>query len=236
MKKIAYSLLTVIILLATATLPCQAQSVETRQVSGFNKIVSGEALTVHVKIDGTETLKISTRADVMKFIETVVKNGTLTIKFKDNLKNGEGDTDGPIDIYVTAKSLSSIVKESSGSIEVDGTLTGSKVSLIVNGSGNIKSSVKSENLQASIKGSGIIFIDGATDEAKMTIDGPGTMNGRNLKTKGASVVITGAGSAYFAADKTVSAHIEGPGGVIYSGNAILTDSKIVGEGGVRKVN
>jgi len=65
---------------------------------------------VHVKIDGTESLKISSSADVIRVIETVVENGTRKVKFKDLLKNGEGDTNGPIDIYVTAKSLSSIVK------------------------------------------------------------------------------------------------------------------------------
>jgi hypothetical protein len=236
MKRIVYTLLTVIMVFTAATLPASAQSEESRQVSGFSRIISGEALNVHVKIDGTESLKISTRADIIKVIETVVKNGTLTIKFKDNLKNGEGDTDGPIDIYVTAKSLSSIVKEGSGSIAVDGVVTGSDVTFVVNGSGNIQSAVKSGNLHATISGAGTIRLSGTAGEAKMTINGAGNIAGRDLKTKHASVIITGAGTANFAADKTVSAHITGSGGVVYSGNATVTDSKIVGSGGVSKVD
>ena len=234
MKRIAYTLLAVIAVFIAATLPASAQSEESRQVSGFNRIVAGEVLFVHVKIDGTESLKISTRADIIKLIETTVVDGTLTIKFKDNLKNGEGNTDGPLDVFVTAKSLSSIAKEGSGSLDVDGTLTGRDVNIALNGSGNIRAAVKSENLKVTLNLSGYVHLRGAADNAKIIIDGPGKVDGYDLKTKDASVKITGAGSAYFSADKTVSAHIVGAGGVVYSGNAIVTDSKIVGAGTVSK--
>jgi len=50
------------------------------------------------------------------------------------------------------------------------------------------------------------------------------------------VMITGAGSAYFGADKTVSAHIAGSGGVVYSGDATVTESKIDGSGTISKAN
>jgi len=234
MKRLAFTLLAVVIGVTAITLPASAQSEEIRQVSGFNSIVSGEALSVHVKIDGTESLKISARADIIKVIETVVENGTLKIKFKDNLKSGEGDSDGPIDIYVTAKSLSSIVKEGSGYLIVDGTLTGGDVNIVSNGSGIVRASVKSGNLNVNINGASNVRLNGAADKAEVTINGPGTMNGRDLKTKDVSVMITGAGSAYFRADKTVSAHIVGSGGVVYSGDATVTDSKIDGSGSVSK--
>jgi hypothetical protein len=236
MKRIAFSLFAVITIFTEAAPPASAQSVESRQVSGFNSMVSGEALNVHVKIDGTESLKISTRSDVIKFISTVVEDGTLKIKFKDNLKAGEGDSDGPIDVYVTAKSLSSVIKEGSGSVDVDGAVTGNDVNIVLNGSGNIKSSVKSENLKLTISGAGAIRLSGTADKAEVTIAGPGQMNGRDLKTRHASVMITGAGSAYLSADKTVSAHIIGAGSVVYSGNARVTDSKTIGSGGISKVD
>lgn len=236
MKRLAYTVLAVMMLVSAIKLPALAQSEETRQVSDFNSIVSGEVLSVHVKIDGTESLKISARADIIKVIETVVENGTLKIKFKDNLKSGEGDSDGPIDIYVTAKSLSSLVKEGSGYLTVDGPLTGGDVSIISNGSGIVRASVESGNFKVTINGPSNVGLSGAADKAEVTITGPGTMNGRDLKTKDASVMITGAGSAYFGADKTVSAHIAGSGGVVYSGDATVTESKIDGSGTISKAN
>jgi len=235
MKRITHTLLAVMVLF-TAALTASAQSEESRPVSGFNRIASGGPFDVHVKIDGTESLKISAPADIRKLIETVVEDGTLKIKFRDHLHNGEGDTEGPIDIYVTAKSLSSLSNAGSGSIKVDGTVSGSNVSVIVSGSGNIESSVKSGNLHATISGSGSIHLDGSTDEAKVMISGSGEMNSRNLKTNDASVTITGSGNAYFTAEKTVSARIVGSGNVIYSGNATITESKTIGSGGVSKAD
>ncbi len=235
MKRVTYTLLAVMMVITATTLPAAAQSTESRQVSGFTRIECGEVLNVHVKIDGTESLKISSSADVIRVIETVVEHGTLKIKFKDHLKNGEGEANGPLDIYVTAKSLSSVVKEGSGSIDIDGTVTGRDVSIILNGSGNVKASVKSENLKVTLNLSGNIYLSGMADKAKIMINGPGQVDGQDLKTKDASVKITGAGSAYLSAEKTISAKINGPGGVVYSGNATVIDSeKAVGTGGIKK--
>lgn len=235
MKKIAHTLL-VVMLVFTAAFTASAQSEESRPVSGFNRIASGGPFNVHVKINGTESLRISSRADIIKLIETVVEDGTLKIKFRDHLRDGEGDSDGPIDIYVTAKSLSSLANAGSGSIKVDGTVTGSNVSVVLSGSGDIESAVRSENLRATISGSGSIKLNGSADEAKVVISGSGEMNGHDLKTKDATVTITGSGNAYFSADKTVSARIVGSGNVVYSGNATITDSRTVGSGSVSKAD
>ena len=157
MKKITYTLFAVIMFIAATRNSVSAQSVESRQVSGFSGISSEVPYTVHVKIDGTESFKISTRSDesdIIKLIETVVENGTLRIKFKDHLEDGQGNTEGPVDIYVTAKSVSSLVKQGSGFITVDGAITGSNANIVLNGSGKITSSIKSGNLQVAITGPG----------------------------------------------------------------------------------
>jgi len=198
MKRITYTLFAVILFISATNNSALAQSVESRQVSGFNSISSEGPFTVHVKIDGTESLKISTEPDIIKLIETVVENGTLRIKFKDHLENGQGNTEGPIDIYVTAKSLSSLIKQGSGFINVDGAITGSNVNILVNGSGRITSSVKSGNLQVTITGAGSVHLDGTAEKVETTINGPGELNGPDLKTMNASAMIIGAGSAHLA--------------------------------------
>lgn len=229
MKRVSFTLLSIVILFMITTLSVSAQSTETRQVSKFQAVASEGPFTVHIKIDGTEGVKISTEPDVIKLIETVVEDGTLKIKFKDHLENGEGNTSGPIDIYVNAKMLTSLVKTGSGYITVDnGVVTGSKVNIVLTGSGNITASVKSENLKIIITGSGSVHLNGTSDKAETIINGPGLMDSRHLEIKDASVLINGSGNAYFTADNSISARVNGTGNVIYSGNAIVTG------GGVRK--
>jgi hypothetical protein len=110
------------------------------------------------------------------------------------------------------------------------------VNVVLSGSGDIETSVKSGNLHTTISGSGSINLKGTADEARVVISGSGEVKGRELKTNAASVTITGSGSAYFTADKTVSARIVGSGNVVYSGNATITESKTIGSGSVSKEN
>lgn len=233
MKRLTYTIFAVLLVVAVR-FKASAQTEESRQVSGFHSIASAGPFDVHVNINGTESLKISASSDIIKEIETVVEDGKLEIKFKHH-HEWNSDNYGKIDVYITAKSLSSLINSGSGSIRVEGAAVGGEdVNVVLSGSGDIESAVKSGNLHATISGSGTIHLNGSADNTKVVISGSGEMKGKELKTNSASVVITGSGNAYFNADKTVSAHIVGSGNVVYSGNATITDSRTVGSGSVSK--
>ncbi len=232
MKRAAYSIFAVVLLIA-AVLKVSAQTEQIRSVSGFSSLASGGPFNVHVKIDGTESLKISANPDVIDQIQTTVENGKLKIKFK-NEHYWNHENMGTINIYVTAKSLSGVANAGSGNIDIEGMVSGDDVSLAVSGSGSIMSSVKSGNLHASIAGSGSIHLNGTANQTKVSIAGSGQMKGKDFKTESATVSITGSGSVYLAADKDISAHIIGSGNVVYSGNASISDSKTIGSGRISK--
>lgn len=231
MKKAAYVI--IVNLIFVNTLSAFAQIEQTRQVSGFNAIASAGSFDVHVKINGKESLNISASAEIINEIETKVEDGILKIKFKHH-NNWNQENYGKIDVYVTAKSLSSLTNAGSGSIKVEGALSGSEVKMVLSGSGNISSSVKSEKFQTIISGSGSIHVDGNASDASVQISGSGEMMGKELKTGSVSVSIAGSGSAYINAEKTISAHIIGSGNVIYSGKATVSDRKTIGSGRVSK--
>lgn len=234
MKRIIYSICAALLFVA-ATQKASAQSEETRQVSGFHSIGSGGPFIVHVKIDGTETLKIRADKDIIGKIETIVEDGKLSIRFK-NHDHWDRDDYGkePIEVYVTAKSLSGLGMAGSGSITVDGELTGENVKISVAGSGSIHTASKSEDLHVSISGSGSIDLRGSTNVAKISIAGSGQLMAKEFKAADASVSIAGSGNAHFAAEKNISAHIAGSGNVVYSGSASVSESKTVGSGRVTK--
>lgn len=233
MRRIVYSILAVI-LLAAATLSASAQSGETREVSGFSSIGSGGPFDVHIRINGTESLKISGKAEAISQIETKVEDGRLQIRWKDHWRNHNEDQLGKIDIYVTAKSLSDVSNAGSGVMTIDGTVSGDHVNISLSGSGSISSAVRADKLHAAISGSGSIHLEGNADEAEVNISGSGSLNGKRLKTNTARVHIAGSGNAYLVADKSISGHIAGSGDVVYSGNATEDDVKTVGSGRVRK--
>ncbi|WP_183561282.1 head GIN domain-containing protein [Mucilaginibacter sp. SP1R1] len=234
MKRKTFILLALAIALVTFNTYAQDGTGSNRSVSGFNRVESGGPFNIHIKINGTESLRLDVDADLLDDIKTEVVGGTLKIGFKHNFSFHRNIKRG--DIYITAKSLEGLGNSGSGSTEVEGVMDGQNVSVTLSGSGGIKTAVKTSSLQVKISGSGSINLKGNANDADFRISGSGEINGRELKTESAIAGISGSGNVYVSANKSVSARITGSGGVSYSGNAAITETKFTGSGRVNKVD
>lgn len=238
MKKLAFTLLSAVLFIA-ATIKVSAQDVSTqnRSVSGFSAISSGGPFNVHIKMGSSEGVKVEADTKFIDEIETVVEGNTLKIQFKDHRWSNRYNNIHRAEIYVSARSLNALTNSGSGHMEVEGTIsTSDEFKTILSGSGNISATIKSDGLHAKISGSGSIRLKGSCGEADLGISGSGQIEARDLKAQAVSAGITGSGSIYITAEKTVSAHITGSGNVIYSGNATITDTRTVGSGRVSRAN
>lgn len=192
-----------------------AQPEQVRSVSGYNSIANAGSFAVHVKINGTESLKIDgADAATIGEIETIVTGGNLEIRWK---RDWHGDHHvGRIDVYVTAKSLTALTGSGSGSLELDGALQGKTVDVTLSGSGTISSAIRAGKLGVTISGSGTVTLKGKSAEADLTIGG--------------------SGNARLTVNKTISGSIVGSGSVVYSGNATINSVSTVGSGRIRKAD
>jgi hypothetical protein len=233
MKKFKFAFLS-LIAIAGCVGTAMAQSEETRQVSGFTGITSSSSFSVHVKIDGTESLRIKAEPQAMKFIETYVEHGMLEIRVPQE-HNWSDNRLGHVDIYITARSLSSLSLGGSGSIEVEGIVKGENVHVSLGGSGSISSAVESGSLRVSVAGSGSVKLHGKAAKADITISGSGNLKASELKLDDAEISIAGSGDCYLDIEKTISAHIAGSGNVRYTGNATITNVSSAGSGRVTRV-
>jgi len=216
------------------TLNTFAQGGQSRKVSGFNSIESGGPFNVHIKINGTESIRLDIDDDVVNDVKTEVVNGALHVGFKNhfslhrNIKRG--------DIYITAKSLTGLSNSGSGNMDLDGVLTGDNVKVILSGSGNVRAALKSSTLETRISGSGGINLKGSTGDAEVRISGSGEIDGKALTAETVTASISGSGGINIRANKTVSARITGSGSVTYAGNATIGETRYTGSGRVNKVD
>lgn len=231
MKRKVFILLVSALTLVTLNTFAQGQN---RSVSGFSSIESGGPFNVHVKIDGTESLRLDIDGDVVNDVKTEVVDGVLKVGFKNNFSFHRNIKRG--DIYITAKALNALGSSGSGNMDLNGVLTGQNVKVILSGSGNIRAAVKSGTLETKISGSGGIDLKGSTGEANFRISGSGEINGKALSAETVVANISGSGGVNVIANKTVSARITGSGGVSYSGNAVIAETRYTGSGRVNKVN
>lgn len=238
MKKLSFTLLSAV-LLAAATIKSSAQDVSTqnRQVSEFSSVASGGPFNVHIKMGGSESVKVEADTKYINEIETVVEGNILKIRFKDHQWSNRYNNIHKAEIYVSAKSLRSLTNSGSGHMEVEGTIsTSDEFKTVLSGSGDITATIKSDGLRAKISGSGSIKLSGSCGDADISISGSGQIDARGLKAQAVIAGITGSGGVYITAEKTVSAHITGSGNVVYSGNAIVTDTHTVGSGRVSRAD
>jgi hypothetical protein len=234
MKRKVFILLVLAVAMLSLNTFAQDSSWQTRAVSGFNSIDSGGPFNVHIKITGTESLKLNIDADAINDVKTEVVDGVLKIGFKNRLSFHRNIR--KIDIFITAKSLQALENSGSGSVDVDGVMSAPNIKVSLSGSGNMRTAVKADVLDVKISGSGSIDLKGSTSDANLRISGSGQINGESLKTETVIANISGSGSISIIANKTVSARITGSGGVSYTGNASIGETKYTGSGRVNKAN
>jgi len=207
---------------------------QARSVSGFHSIGSGGSFAVHIKINGTESLKIDgADAAVLAKIETIVTNGHLEIRWKRDSE--PHNYNGRIDVYVTAKALSGLSNAGSGSMDVEGALNGGNVDVTLSGSGSISTAVDAAKLGVTVAGSGGVKLKGKAGTTDITIAGSGRLSADGLATDVADVEISGSGDTYITVNKSISGSIVGSGSVRYSGAGTINSVRTVGSGRIKKV-
>lgn len=206
---------------------------QVRSVSGFNSVGNAGSFAVHVKINGTESLKIEgADAETLAKIETNVTDGHLEIRWVQGSEPHHYN--GRIDVYVTARSLSALSNAGSGSMDVDGSLNGGDVSVVLSGSGSISSGISAGKLQITMSGSGAVKLRGKAANTDIAISGSGKLSAVGLATEVANVQLSGSGDANITVNKTISASIVGSGSVHYSGAATISSVRTVGSGRVSR--
>jgi len=175
---------------------------ETRNVSGFDSVMLEGSGNVTVSFGSSESVMVEADDNIVPLIETTVQNGRLVIGTKNNTNI---TTRNGIHVTVTAKSLKGISLKGSGDIKVTNltgsnvtvelpgsgniTVTGTadsvnisladglqarSATITLNGSGNI-TAYASENLEATLRGSGTIHYSGNPSQVNKSVTGSGTI-------------------------------------------------------------
>lgn len=183
---------------------------ESRNVSGFTGLTVNGAGKVSIDRTGAESLAITTDDNLLQYIDTQVRGGTLVIDFKPNIVP---DRVTDLTFNVTVKDLKSI--EVNGAAAVDAkNLQGDQLSVSVNGAGATK-------------------LTGKTDQLTVSLNGAGAHNSENMEAKRATVTNNGAGAAIVRVSDSLNATISGIGFIEYIGSPQVT-KHISGIGAVRQ--
>jgi hypothetical protein len=226
---------------------------QTRVVTGYTSIELAIEGDVSFTQDSVYTLSISAQENIADNIETDISGTSLVIKKKDNVVFGKHD---PINITITAPSVTDLILSGSGNFTVSRIWSGNFLTTNISGSGNMYvnnifanqlnsvisgsgnmtiNSIDGNKINATISGSGNIETkSGISNEEYLKISGSGNIDMRYVETDTAYATISGSGDIYINVKKLLDATISGSGNIYYLGNPVI-DTHISGSGNVTRL-
>ena len=165
---------------------------EERPVSGFDRVSLGGVGDVFVTQGEGESLTVEADDNLMPYIETEVRNGTLILKFADEVRQKDIRPTKTIKFNVRMKEVAGLEIGGVGDIHAS-SLDADNLELVIGGVGDINApSLDAEHLELVIGGVGDIDIDSVTvDDLEVLINGFGDVIINSLTADRLELVING---------------------------------------------
>jgi len=203
-----------------------------RDLAAFHQIAIDLPCKIELVQGTSEGVAIEADDNLLPLIETVVKNGQLTIKAPKGV-NLTGRAQ--IQITVNARDVDALSLAGSAQLQA-ARLQSPKLAGSIAGSGRISiKDLQSKDLSVSIAGSGRFEAQGTATAMDVSIAGSGDVNTARLAAQDVNISIAGSGDATVWARKALSVSIVGSGNVQYYGEATRGDSSTVGSGRVKQL-
>jgi Putative auto-transporter adhesin, head GIN domain len=207
---------------------------ETREIGSFESLSSGGPMNVEITYGTSSSLIIEGDENILPYIETYVKDGTLKIKVKD-LNTVSPQLKLKVRINMTA--IDAISQSGSGMISGSGKFENNDATNFnMSGSGRIELTfAKFNGANISMSGSGSIELKGDINgDLDLHQSGSGNINCLNAPCDNVSASMSGSGTLKINATKSINARISGSGEIYYTGTPSIS-SHVSGSGHIRKV-
>jgi hypothetical protein len=188
---------------------------ETRDVSGFTQVEVSGGGTLNIIQDGTESLTVETDDNVMQYITSEVRGGTLFLDMEFGMRSFL-----PSKLHFTlhVKDLNSI--NTSGSWEVvSASIQTGTLDIVISGSGKVMiNALTADQLVITASGSSNLDLAGKVNSQAITTSGSGKYLAGDLQSTTANIGISGSGNVTVWVTENLTVDVSGSGNVSYYGN------------------
>lgn len=205
---------------------------EVRDLTSFNAIEVDGVFNIILSQSDKESIKVETDENILPLIITLVENGVLKIKMKDNTSVEKMKK---IDIYVTLAEISKLNTNGVGSLKCANKLRLKEFELDSKGVGSTELNLNAEKLIIHSEIVGALKLSGIVKDVIINHSGIGLISAFDLKAENLNLNSEGAGAAEVYASNELSIDVNGIGSVKYKGNPKTKNIKKEGIGKVESV-
>lgn len=212
--------------------PSNNVTIETRQLSGYNRIDVSDAMEVELTMGSQELVQVEANENLHEYILIDVVNGTLKIRMKNNISVKSGAT---IKIYVNALAMESFLIEGASRVELTNDLITSNFDLDISGASSFQGGITATESDVRISGASKVEVWGATTNADVDISGASNLADFAFTiTDYLKIDLSGASKAELTVDGTMDIKASGASTFNYKGNGLINELDISGASSVNK--
>jgi len=207
---------------------------ETREVTDYTSLSCGGPMKVEIVYGTSNTIQLEGDENILPYIETIVKNGELSIRVKERISVKPQVS---LRVHVSMTTINGLAQSGSGEIKGSGNFTSTQPTAIaVSGSGKVDLRFsKFDGMSISMSGSGSLKMEGALDNnLDVSQSGSGNINCEHVTTQNVNAHISGSGELRVNASKSLDAQISGSGHIYYTGDATVS-THVSGSGRVERI-
>lgn len=220
MKQFAALLLLVGTIFSSCSLDCVTGTgdmiTELRSVESFHSILLECSADVNIVQDqniNEPIVEVVAQAEILERLSLSVVHDQLVIDMTGCTINSTSPQ-----VNITVPALQEIVLDGSGDIFGEDVLEGEKISIVVDGSGNIDLWLAYEQVEVLIDGSGDVTLQGKAKSMDVTVDGSGNLNAFALTSEQIEIMVDGSGDSRVNATQRLIVEVDGSGDVEYMGS------------------
>jgi hypothetical protein len=195
---------------AIATLSCQAQTTQKRDIKNFDKIEASGAASIYYENSPTFALSVEGDAGEIKNIETTVKDNVLYIKTK-------GDFNHPFKIKVSGNNLKHIGLTGACYFNGSGEIKSDLLTIESTGASKIEMQLSAKSVKAKLTGASSANLTGTTQDLSCNITGASNLKAYDLKSVNTTVNASGASMAQVYASQKLHSASTGASSIKYKG-------------------
>ena len=204
-----------------------------RQTDDYDAITVGGFFDVTLIAGEEGKIILKGEDNILSYIETEVKGGTLTIRPKNNtnLIPSRGES---VTITIPVDQIDALRLSGSGKLISKKTLQSDQFKVHTSGSRNVELTIMSKSVIAISSGSSNINLSGTAKNIDVTSSGSSNLNAFGLKVDTIALVASGSSNINITVNKTMDSRVSGSGNVTYRGEPSIIKNKLSGSGSVSK--
>lgn len=205
-----------------------------RSVGDYDAVALAGWFDVELVAGDEGELTLKGESNLLEYIKTEVKNGKLIVKVEKGVNLKPSNWNSGIYITVPVETINSVTLSGSGDIVGKTTLKSDNFDTRISGSGDITLAIEAENVEATLSGSGDINLEGKTTNLDIQVSGSGDIKAYELEAEFATVQVSGSADVKVTVNQSIDARVSGSGDISYRGNPKKIKSKSSGAGDISK--